>query len=101
MRRAIADLDEVIRLQPENAKTYSYRAGALREIGEHMRALADFNEALRLDPKNPEILANRGLLYMMMSDAKHARADFNSVLALPLSDKWAYDTAREGLGFLK
>ena len=38
---------------------------------------------------------------MMMSDAKHARADFNSVLALPPTDKWAVDTAREGLGFVK
>jgi hypothetical protein len=38
---------------------------------------------------------------MMMSDSKHARADFNSVLALPPNDKWAMDTAREGLGFLK
>jgi Flp pilus assembly protein TadD len=70
-------------------------------MGQHDRALADYNEALRLDPKNQDVLANRGLLYMMMSDAKHARADFNSVLALPPSDKWAMDTAREGLGFLK
>lgn len=38
---------------------------------------------------------------MMRSDAKHARADFNSVLALPPGDKWAVETAREGLGFLK
>jgi hypothetical protein len=30
-----------------------------------------------------------------------ARADFNSVLALPPNDKWAVDTAREGLGFVK
>jgi hypothetical protein len=36
-----------------------------------------------------------------MSDPKHARADFNSVLALPPNDKWAVDTAREGLGFVK
>ncbi|MGT2436584.1 hypothetical protein ACU4GH_12570 [Bradyrhizobium betae] len=63
--------------------------------------LADYNEALRLDPKNQAALANRGLLYMMMSDPKHARADFNNVLALPPDDKWAVDTAREGLGFLK
>ena len=70
-------------------------------MGEHEAALADYNQALRLDPKNQDTLANRGLLYMMMSDSKHARADFNSVLALPPTDKWAMDTAREGLGFLK
>jgi hypothetical protein len=32
---------------------------------------------------------------------RRTRADFNSVLALPLSDQWAIDTAREGLGFVK
>ena len=70
-------------------------------MGQHDRALADYNEAIRLDPGNQVALVNRGILYMKMSDAKHARADFNSVLALPPTDKWATDTAREGLGFLK
>jgi Tfp pilus assembly protein PilF len=70
-------------------------------MGQHDRALADYNEAIRLDPKSQLALVNRALLYMMMSDHKHARADFDSVLALPLTDKWAVDTAREGLGFLK
>jgi tetratricopeptide (TPR) repeat protein len=48
--RAIADLDQVIRLNPKNANSYGVRGRAYFDKGEFERAIADYEEAIRLNP---------------------------------------------------
>ena len=57
--RAIADLNEAIRLAPDVPVFYMSRGGVWMIRREPDKALADFTEAIRLDPKNPFCFRNR------------------------------------------
>jgi Flp pilus assembly protein TadD len=50
---AVADLDEAIRLDPNDSGAHLNRGVALAFLNEHRRALADYDEAIRLNPKHP------------------------------------------------
>src|SRR5213082_1238932 len=49
--KAIADYDEVIRLDPKDVSAYIYRGCAYHGKGDYDKAIADYDEAIRLDPK--------------------------------------------------
>ena len=53
---AIVDLDEAIRLDPNNASAYNSRGAAWYGKGEFDRAITDYDEALRLDPDNADAI---------------------------------------------
>jgi len=61
--RAIADLDEAIRLDPKFALAYNNRGVAYKNKGELDRAITDFDEAIRLNPKYALPHDNRGNAY--------------------------------------
>lgn len=48
--RAIADLDEAIRLDPKLAAAYNNRGLVYHRKGDHSRGIEDINESVRLDP---------------------------------------------------
>ena len=47
--RAIADLDQALRLYPNNADAYSIRGWSYEQKGDLNRAIADYGQAVRLD----------------------------------------------------
>jgi tetratricopeptide (TPR) repeat protein len=49
--RAIADLNEAIRLDPKSAVAYNNRGSAYAFQGDIDRAIADFSASIRLEPK--------------------------------------------------
>jgi tetratricopeptide (TPR) repeat protein len=67
--KAIADLDEAIRLDPKSALTYRNRGDAYLNKGEYERAIADYSEAIRLDPGNAFAFCNRGGVKRKIRDA--------------------------------
>ena len=58
--RAIADFDEAIRLDPEDAAAYATAAPPGRQKQEFDKAIADYDEAIRLDPERRQAYNNRG-----------------------------------------
>jgi tetratricopeptide (TPR) repeat protein len=48
--RAIADCDEALKLEPEQAMAFNNRGVAWRDKGDKKKALADFKAAVALDP---------------------------------------------------
>src|SRR3954464_12909195 len=48
--QAIADFDQVIRLNPKFAEAYFSRGNARHRKGDHDQAIADYNQAIHLDP---------------------------------------------------
>ena len=66
--RALADLNQAIRLDPRNALACARRADAEYMREDNDQALADCNEAFRLDFPNPSDRAQahalRGWLYL-------------------------------------
>ena len=56
---ALEDMDEAIRLKPDDAENFNNRGNVRREKGDLEGALQDFNEAIRLKPDFALALKNR------------------------------------------
>ncbi|MGH6754466.1 MAG: tetratricopeptide repeat protein, partial [Bradyrhizobium sp.] len=80
--RAIADLNEAIRLDPKLAMAFNNRGAAYNEQGDNDRAVADYNEAIRLDPRFVMAFNNRGNAYSDKGDKDRAIADYDETIRL-------------------
>jgi tetratricopeptide (TPR) repeat protein len=77
--RALADLTEAIRLDPQNAGYY-IRRGHVYDDDD--RAIADYTRAIRLDPHNTEAYSYRATLYRSKKDYDRAIADYTELIRL-------------------
>jgi tetratricopeptide (TPR) repeat protein len=81
--RAIAEFDEAIRQDKNNALAYSKRCCAYAEKGDITKALADVNQAIRLDPAEAEFYFVRGAVYLLYkNDGNKAIADMTTAIRL-------------------
>jgi Flp pilus assembly protein TadD len=80
--RAIADFNEAIRLEPNNAMQLNNRGHAYIKKGDYDRAIADYNEAIRLDPTLARAFNGRGFAYMRKGNNQQAMADYSKAIQL-------------------
>ncbi len=80
--KAIADYDEVIRLDPKDVFAYIYRGCAYERKGDYDKAIADYDEAIRLDPKGAKAYEIRGAAYHDKGDYDKAIADYDEAIRL-------------------
>jgi lipoprotein NlpI len=92
---ALADYDQAIRLDPNNATAYNNRGNAYQKMDYNERAIADYNEAIRLDPKYAAAYNDRGHAYQKKSNNDRAMADYNE--AIRLDPKYATAYYNRGL----
>ena len=52
--QVIQDLDQAIRLDPQDAEAYRNRGIAYNRLRQPERAIEDYDEAVRLDPQDAE-----------------------------------------------
>jgi tetratricopeptide (TPR) repeat protein len=78
--RAIQDLDEAIRLDPNNAFAFNNRCFARAIVNRFQGAVADCNESLRLRPGYGNALESRGLAYLKLKKLDLALADYDAAL---------------------
>lgn len=99
--RAIADLDETIRINPWFADAWRWRGQAWFGKDEHERAIGDYDAMVALDPSNPLAWLLRGTLYTWMRRYEPAIGDFGEAIRLDatFAKAW-YERARahEALG---
>ena len=74
--KAIADYDEAIRLQDDDAGFYTGRGHAHARLRQFEKALDDYDQAVKLDPTNPERITNRGDAYRSLGQWERAANDF-------------------------
>jgi len=89
---AIADLDEAIRLNPDDARVFNARGHVHVLRDERDLALQDMNAAIRLSPSFAEAFAQRGAFYSDMrtdEGREHALADFGEAIRLDPSDTYS------------
>ena len=91
--RAIADLNEAVRLDPKHAFAISVRGAAFVYKRDFDRALADLNEALRLDPKLASVHNNFGLYHNAKGDYDRALLALNEALRINSQNPFAYSAA--------
>jgi tetratricopeptide (TPR) repeat protein len=80
--RAIADYDQSIRLNPQDAKPYYNRAIAYEAKGDHDRAIADYAQAIGLNPQSADAYYNRGVAYFKKGDYDRAISDLDQYIRL-------------------
>jgi len=80
--RAIEDLNNAIRLDPNNAGAYTDRGRAYDAKGDTNRAISDYSQAIRIDPSLSRAYTNRGGAYTDRRDYARAIADFTESLRL-------------------
>jgi lipoprotein NlpI len=80
--RAIEDLDQAIRLNPNYAAAFSNRGLAYVRKGQYDRAIEDLDQAIRLNPNYAAAFNNRGSAYSAEGDLDRAIADYNEAIRL-------------------
>lgn len=96
-RRAIADLTQAARMNPEYSALYISRGEAYARLNEVDNAIADFTTALNVDRENSVALSSRGALYLKSGKADLALRDFDVVVALEPDDPDSY--ASRGIAY--
>jgi predicted Zn-dependent protease len=91
-RRAIARIDELIEIQPEDPYYRELKGQFLLESGNAERAAAAYREAAEFAPLEPQILGGLGRALLNMN-RREADLEAESVLALSVR----YDKANEGV----
>jgi tetratricopeptide (TPR) repeat protein len=96
---AIADLTDVIRIDPNHAIAYNDRALIRLEAGNKEAAIIDFNRAVLSDSRNCVVYCNRGVLRSQMQDQAGAIEDFSYAIHVNPDCSQAY--YQRGLARLK
>ena len=96
-KKALADLNKVLKLDPNYADAY-YNRGTLksRYLKEYKAAILDFNKAIEIDPTDTSSLHNRGKAKTYLEDYSGAITDFNKVI----SQKPLHLNARQNRGYI-
>jgi tetratricopeptide (TPR) repeat protein len=98
--RAFADLDQAIRLNPNNQRAWYNRALVWQRKGDSGREIEDETRAIAIDPTLASALTARGLAHERQGRLAQAKADFNAALAAPqryYDTRAAQQKARERL----
>ncbi len=82
VKRAMADYDEAIRLDPRSANVRLFRSSLFRNAANYDRAIEDLSEAIRIDPGVALFYTRRGMSYYAKHDYQRAIADFTESLRL-------------------
>ncbi|HEX5689475.1 MAG TPA: tetratricopeptide repeat protein, partial [Roseiflexaceae bacterium] len=80
--RAIADYEEIMRLDPQNALAFASRGNAYFVQRDYARAIADYDEATRIDPQNAIAFYNRALAHRDQGDFARAISDIDHAASL-------------------
>lgn len=80
--KALADCNEALRLQPDDAHVRDNRGFTYLRMGSLDNAIADFDAALRSEPKLAQSLYGRGIAKRMSGDIAGSEIDLASALAI-------------------
>jgi len=80
--RALADLDEALRLDPKSAPALLERASIYHVKGEFDRAIVDYDAALKLDKDSAAAHGGRARAYSGKGDLEKALADLDEAVRL-------------------
>jgi tetratricopeptide (TPR) repeat protein len=79
---AIADMNQLIQLQPKRASAYYNRGSFYMQSQDPQRAVLDFTQAIALQSDYAEAYQSRGLAYQALRDQEKAIPDFQRAIAL-------------------
>lgn len=80
--KALLDVNEVIRLDPQNAGAFCNRGGIWVIKGNYANAISDFGKSIELKPKKEWVYLQRGFVWTMQQKFDHALADCNESIRI-------------------
>ena len=80
--KAIAEYSEVIKLLPNDAKSYASRGACYSILEQDEKALDDYSKAISLDPNDEYFYTYRFNLYVKLGEMEKAVADFEKSVEL-------------------
>ncbi|WP_143288363.1 tetratricopeptide repeat protein, partial [Calothrix rhizosoleniae] len=89
-QNAIADFNQSLRLNFQDAIVYRNRGKARSHLGDSQGAMADFNQALQIQPEDGLTYIARGNAYRIMGEHLKAINDYNQALQKNPDDPQAY-----------
>lgn len=89
-RGAIADFNQVLRINPNSALAYHNRGVARFKLEETQASIRDFTQAIRLDTNYIEAYVGRGNAYRKLRDLQGAIIDYSQLLRFNSQDAKAY-----------
>jgi tetratricopeptide (TPR) repeat protein len=91
LRHALADCNEVLRLNPNNYRVLDRRGFAYLKLGEYARAIADYDRLLAIDAKSASALYGRGIAKARLGDARGGEADIAAakIIRPAIADEFA------------
>ncbi|MDX2288335.1 MAG: tetratricopeptide repeat protein [Hyphomicrobiaceae bacterium] len=105
-KKALADFDQALDLDPTNVEIYDYRGDALMASGDLDSAIANYDQAIRIDPTYAAAHYSRGRAYEQKGDLDTAKHGYRAALVPPEKRKlemqvriqrWAQNSARKRL----
>ena len=91
LEEAIAEYDEAIRLDPQDAVAQYSRGNFYLNLGQYEKAIHDFDEAIRLDPDLALAYNSRGDAYAYLGQYERAIHDFDETIRLDPDLALAYN----------
>jgi protein O-mannosyl-transferase len=88
--KALEDFNSSLRINTDNAKSYSNRANIKIFMQSYKEAIEDFNQAIQIENENPEYFSNRGIAYYYLQDFPAAIDDFDKAIAMDPQNSDAY-----------
>jgi len=79
---AIEDLNQAIRLNPNNAQAYKMRGIVRSVLGEGQAAITDLTQVIRLHPNDAEAYKMRGIVHLTLTEGQAAIADLTEAIRL-------------------
>jgi tetratricopeptide (TPR) repeat protein/serine/threonine protein kinase len=89
--KAVVEMTEAFRLDPENPFYLKNRGIVYRASGNLDRAIADFSEAIRLRPDYETAMVERGITYASKKDYDRAIADYTRAIQIRPIDTYAFE----------
>ena len=90
-RKAIEYLNNAIKLQPNNAETYTKRGAAYFNLGQCHGAIENYSKAISLKQDYTFAYNDRGAAYIGLGQYKQAIEDFNKAISLKPDYASAYN----------
>ncbi|HEY9614239.1 tetratricopeptide repeat protein, partial [Allocoleopsis sp.] len=87
---AIADFNQALQIDPNDADTYYNRGYAQHTLGRYDQALADYTQAIQLNPKFAQAYSNRGYTYFVLKNYQQAITDATKAIELNRDSDNAY-----------
>jgi tetratricopeptide (TPR) repeat protein len=82
LKGALQDVNQALRLDPNNPAAYAVRGGVYAGLGNYKQAIADSTKAIQLLPDNYPAYAIRGVAYYYSGNKQKALADLRKSVSL-------------------